>query len=332
MKPIYFGGGGFGRGPRRGFGGGFFILFLLFLAPELLLSGGFIFLLGPVLLGLAIYGIVKGIMAISNNSSGSRTENYFKNKSSKVSSSTQQTSNLSNSDLTRIDKKLENYYKKNVALPVINDVALVTTGGAYTSYNQLFLTYKNEKICRLVDFREDNPEMYNKIIHLLAIFAKQPDTVMSAKVETPEIKKEAILSNAEKYIEKINALNAQIPQEEITNGLYQTCDLLSKIEKSKSSVSDEQKLDKLYDYYLPILVSILENYKKLQDSAIKGEEFKNSEAQLIKTIILINEALKTIYANMHEDDYLNINADINTLQTLLEKDGYGEDPFATKEK
>ena len=134
------------------------------------------------------------------------------------------------------------------------------------------------------------------------------------------------MSDAEKYIETINTLNAQIPQEEITNGLYQTCDLIKQIETSRED-NDNQKLKKLYDYYLPILVGILEKYKKLQDASIKSEEFKDCESQLIKTIILINEALKTIYDEMHEDDYMNINADINTLQTLLKKDGLMEDPF-----
>ena len=89
----------------------------------------------------------------------------------------------------------------------------------------------------------------------------------------------------------------------------------------------ETELKKLYDYYLPILVGILEKYKKLQDVSIKSDEFKDCESQLIKTIILINEALKTIYEEMHEDDYMNINADIETLQTLLKKDGLTEDPF-----
>ena len=130
----------------------------------------------------------------------------------------------------------------------------------------------------------------------------------------------------DKYIEKINSLNAQIPQEEITNGLYQTCDLIKQIETSRDE-KDNPKLKKLYDYYLPILVGILEKYKKLQDVSIKSDEFKDCESQLIKTIILINEALKTIYEEMHEDDYMNINADLETLQTLLKKDGLTEDPF-----
>ena len=35
---------------------------------------------------------------------------------------------------------------------------------------------------------------------------------------------------------------------------------------------------------------------------------------------------------MQEDDYMNINADIDTLQSLLEKDGYGENPFGGDKK
>lgn len=57
------------------------------------------------------------------------------------------------------------------------------------------------------------------------------------------------------------------------------------------------------------------------EAGAKGDEFKKCEAQLIKTIILINEALKSINESMHEDDYMNLNADITTLQSLLKKDG-----------
>ena len=92
---------------------------------------------------------------------------------------------------------------------------------------------------------------------------------------------------------------------------------------------DNPKVTKLYDYYLPILVSALEKYKKLQDSKVINDDFKQTEAGLIKTIVLINEALKTIIGSMQEDDYMNINADVSTLQSLLKKDGYGSDPFGS---
>ena len=323
--PIFY----FGGGPRRGRGGGglallFFLL--VFGEPLLYILGLSISALLPLLLGgVAIWAIVKAIKGLIENkkSNPSNKTQYTQKKT---------TSTTSNADYTKIDKKLTSYFKKNVSLPVINGISLVTQDGNYTALDQLYISYKDEKVCKLAEFRDDYPEIYNRIFSLLVAFAKQPDSVMAQEVNTEETKRGETLSDAQKYIDKISSLNAQIPQEEITNGLYQTCDLLNKIEKSKHSKQDEQKLNKLYDYYLPILTGILENYKQLQDNAVKGDEFKKCEAQLIKTIMLINQALKTLYSDMHEDDYMNINADINTLQTLLQKDGYGEDPFATKEK
>ena len=315
---------GYGRGPRRGGGGGFFLLFFLFLfAPELFLGLGLLYIIPIALIGVAAFAVIKYIAKyISQKQSEpkiKKTENV-------------RPSNMSNSDLVNIDKKLGLYFKNNVALPVVDDIALVTSSGKYVSIDQLYLTYKGEKILKLGDFKEEHFGVYDKIVSLLAEFAKQSESVMKTKVDTSKVDKEDILSDAQKYINKINDLNAAIPQEEITNGLYQTCDLLNKIELSKQSKQDEQKLTKLYDYYLPILTGILENYKELQDRAIKGEEFKKCESQLIKTIMLINQALKTLYEQMHEDDYLNINADMDTLQTLIKKDGFDSDPFEAKEK
>lgn len=318
---------GYGGGPRRG-GNGFFLFFLLFLFIG---PSAFIFPLLSMLLpllvgGVAVYTIIKLIKSVTANKDNNNYT-YTQARPSSVSQEQTRPNSLSNADLTKIDKKLTSYFKNNVSLPVIDDIALVTAGAKYTSIDQLYLTYKEEKVLKLGDFKNDYYNMYSKIVSLLAEFSKQPESVMAEKVETPDIKEENVLSDAQKYINKIDELNSLIPQEEITNGLNQTCDLLKQIELSKQSKQDAQKLNKLYDYYLPILTGILENYKTLQDRAIKDDEFKKCEAQLIKTIMLINQALKTLYGEMHEDDYLTINADMDTLQTLIKKDGLDEDPF-----
>lgn len=322
--PVFFFGPG--RGPNRGGGNLIFIIFLVMMfGPGALIIPALIQLLPFVALALAGVGVAKLIKSLVNSNKNNKASTSFRTNKKET-----RYDNLSNYDLTRIDKKLTNYFKYNVVLPVINDIGLVTSNGKYTSVDNLFLTYKDEKVVKLADFKTEHYSVYSKIMSLLVEFSKQSDNVMSAKVETPAPKKEDVLSDAQKYINKINDLNAQIPQEEITNGLYQTCDLLNKIELSKQSKQDAQKLTKLYDYYLPILTGILENYKNLQDRAIKDEEFTKCESQLIKTIMLINQALKTLYGEMHEDDYLNINADMDTLQTLIKKDGFTEDPFKAK--
>ena len=304
---------------RNGSGFGFFGLILFFMIFGDLIGGITVALMSLIPLGaigLLIYSIVKG--------GDSNKKNDFNRVAPKKKAYT-----MKNGDLNKIDKKLANYFKHNISLPVVDDISLTTQSGKFTTADQLYLTYKDEKICKLGEFNSQYGDVYKKIMDLLLVFSTKDEDFLKAEVKVEEPKKKNKLSSGEKYIERINELNNSIPQEEITNGLYQTCDLLKQLNYLTENKDDNPKLTKLYDYYLPILVSALEKYKKLQDSKVINDDFKQTEAGLIKTIVLINEALKTIIGSMQEDDYMNINADVSTLQSLLKKDGYGSDPFGS---
>lgn len=304
---------------RNGSGFGFFGLILFFMIFGDLIGGITVALMSLIPLGaigLLIYSIVKG--------GDSNKKNDFNRAAPKKKAYT-----MKNGDLNKIDKKLANYFKHNISLPVVDDISLTTQSGKFTTADQLYLTYKDEKICKLGEFNSQYGDVYKKIMDLLLVFSTKDEDFLKAEVKVEEPKKKNKLSSGEKYIERINELNNSIPQEEITNGLYQTCDLLKQLNYLTENKDDNPKLTRLYDYYLPILVSALEKYKKLQDSKVINDDFKQTEAGLIKTIVLINEALKTIIGSMQEDDYMNINADVSTLQSLLKKDGYGSDPFGS---
>lgn len=301
------------RRPSYGFGPIFFILIgILFLFHEIL----------PLLVILPI-----GVMGYAFYKAFSNKDKNVSSNKPNYEDTTSYSNGVSIPDLNKIDKKLTSYFKNNMSLPIIEGISLTTQAGKFTNVDQLYLTYKDEKIIKLFDFKKKYGDVYLKIINLLLVFADKGDEVLKAEVKNKNVSSGEKLSEGDKYIEKINELNDAIPQEEITNSLYQTCDLLKEVNLLSETSGDKNKVNKLYDYYLPILISVLEKYKKLQDSSVKGSEFKECESQLIKTIILINEALKTICASMQETDYMNINADIDTLQSLLKKDGYGENPF-----
>ena len=303
---------------RNGSGFGFFGLILFFMIFGDLIGGITVALMSLIplgALGLLVYSIVKG--------GDSNKKNDFKRTVPK-----KKVYSMKNGDLNKIDKKLANYFKHNISLPVVDDISLTTQSGKFTTADQLYLTYKDEKICKLGEFNSQYGDVYKKIMDLLLVFSTKDEDFLKAEVKVEEPKKNK-LSSGEKYIERINELNNSIPQEEITNGLYQTCDLLKQLNYLTENKDDNPKVTKLYDYYLPILVSALEKYKKLADSKVINDDFKQTETGLIKTIVLINEALQTIIGSMQEDDYMNINADVSTLQSLLKKDGYGSDPFGS---
>ncbi len=253
-----------------------------------------------------------------------------------VSNTAYTQSSVRNPKLNSIDRVFSDYYKHNVSFVLFDDVSLSTKSGTYSTVDNLYVCYKDEKICQLSELKKTYPGAYEKIIEAMAKVTKRDLKAMAeagkkkeeTKKDKKEEKKKNSFSQAEEFIDKINGLNKDLNNEEVTNGLYQTCDLLKQIDVvDREDGTVDPKLNKLYEYYLPILEGILTDYKRLSDSPIKGDEFKKCETQLVKTIKLINEALKTIYNSMHESDYMNLNANINTLQSLLKQDGFGSTPF-----
>ena len=262
------------------------------------------------------------------------TPNYRNNNTRKTNTTYRQ-SNVKNSKISSIDKVLPDYFKNNVTLILFDDVSISTQNGVYTTVDNLYVSYKDEKICQLKELKQVYPTAYDKIIDALSKISKRDiKKINDANKKREETKKEEepkkkeSFSKAEEFIDTINGLNKDLSNEEVTNGLYQTCDLLKQIDiVDREDGEVDPKLNKLYEYYLPILTGILQDYKRLSESPIKGDDFKKCETQLVKTIKLINEALKIIYNSLHEADYMNLNADISTLQSLLKQDGYGDTPF-----
>lgn len=298
------------------------IFFIFFIS-----TGGFgLFSLIPIFVVFFVFFAIFKSIFNSNNQPQARSRVRSTARSNNTAKS------LSNRDRSRIDKKLARYFRQNIKLPILDNISLTTKNGNYTVIEELYISMGDELIISMDDFKNNYPDMYSRICDLLLVFSKQEDEVLNAEVKVEEVKKEEKLSDAEKYIDKINSLNNDIPNEEVTNGLYQTSALLKQIELSADK-DDEDKLSKLYDYYLPILTKILENYKTLSKVNGDSEEIKKSEVQLIKTIILINEALKELNNSLHEDEYMNLSADITTLQSLLKKDGLvNSNPFQKEDE
>ncbi len=299
-----------------------FWLILIFGFGGSLLSG--LFTLLPIFIVLFIFsGLFKGAGS-EDNRSYSRVRNSQSGDGGRYRS-------MSNRDLNRIDKKLNAYYKDNMKLAVCDGIALTTKNGNYTGVDDLYLTYDNELIISLAEFRNNYGDIYQRILELLLAFAKSDDTEVKESTQAKTVTPIKEVSKAQSYIDKISGLNIDINNAEVKNSLDQTCKLLKQIDLYAGE-EDAERLSKLYDYYLPILTKILENYKELGKVSADSNEFKHNETQLLKTIVLINEALKEMNKSIHEDDYMNLSADITTLQSLLKKDGLvNGNPFKKEE-
>ena len=279
-------------------------------------------------LGSAFSGLIIPLLIFYIIYKATTKNNAQKNTRRRSSPQRQPRSRLSARQSEAVNEALTRYFCNHEKLPLLEEISLCPEKAEYTGLRNLILMQGDDCVSTLEEFGDSYPKLYNEILRLLVEFSKQPQSEADAQPQKEaqrrqeETQDPVQKSRADEYIEQINSLNIEIDDESITNGLYQTCSLLKHLSLAEQRFPENRdKLDKLYQYYLPILMDILENYKNINDTAQNHEDFHEAQDRLNKTIILINEAMKTISATMADEDLMSLSADMTTLEALLKKDG-----------
>ena len=319
---------------------GFWILFLLFFVF------GFFDSIIPLLL---IFGVVTYIMTRAVKAS---RENQY---TSTAASSRRQTVRRYGMSDTRhsADKKarinsylLKRFRSGERAITLTSgshNIVLTLRGGKFSSLDALEVDCDGHYFRTVADFRREYGEIYDQMFDTLLTMEQNDVAIVSPQVvdveyvpktgntqkkpaPAPKPKEPEKPNDAVSFREKINALNDGIPDEEISNGLYETSALLKQLDDLERTFPKQKgKLKKLYSNYLPYLIGILEQYTKMQNVQTDANYEKNVQS-LKDTINHINSAMKDrLIPAMSESDSINLSADMSTLEAMLRKDGMTTD-------
>lgn len=305
------------------------LLFLIFGAGSLLTA-----LLPVIIIAAVIYAAVR-----SEKKSQQRQTTYRRNTQRTYTN--RAAKKFSPSELAVINVYLRRFYANNRLLPLADGIDLRMHSSRYSSLSSLDVYRDGEYICTLDEFGARYPSSYDSILDSLMERAQHPvnnEDVVDVEVSEhqeevkEEVKEEPEVKDAGDFIAEIDQLNDNISDEVISNGLYETCALLKQIQALEQKFPDSRsKLEKLYEYYLPILVHILHQFDNLQ-SVAADPNYEPTRQKLNKTIGLINDAMKTIISSMTDQDFINLSADMSTLEAVLQKDGYAGDIRMDKQK
>lgn len=274
-------------------------------------------LIGMAVPAYIVYAIIRAI------------KSSIDKKKARVNRSTRRVN--SNEDI-KIITNLRNYFKNDARLYFDDETYIEPADPDNINFDTLQLYMRDEHISSLADYKSAFPSSFNTFIDMVNDYAKRnrnrKSTTSKPVTDTPtETKKKAeITKDAQFYIDKITELNNSIEEKHITDDLYETVLYLSQIKKIEDTFPKcKEKTTKLYQYYLPMLTEILENYKRLSINADLHKEFKENEDRLLKTLVLINSALKTLTQNLCDEYYTELSVDMKTLEALLKKDGLATD-------
>lgn len=226
-----------------------------------------------------------------------------------------------------------------------NGYVLTNTASRFRSIDMAEITVNGRAYISGADYRRSDPQGYEALFSTVLNLAMQDVQTKPGKVvdadfvpsgtkrteekraeETPAQPKAEPVDDALRFRDVINSLNDDIPDEEISNGLYETTALLKQLcDLEKSFPASKPRLRKLYKQYLPYLVNILQQYTKMQNVQT-DPNYKENEKALKGTIAHINSAMRDrLIPGMSENDSANLSADMSTLESMLRKDGMSDE-------
>ena len=235
-------------------------------------------------------------------------------------------------------KDLQEYFTSHEKLDIDKDTYVICTSqAAETKLYDYDIIMNDEYVSDLQLFANSFPSGFNSFATMVddmlkadkkKVRKKKKETAAPVVQETTREaeKKVEETSNCTYYIRTLESLNRDITNEQITSGLNDTVRYLHSIDAIEKEFPEcKSKTTKLYQYYLPMLTDILKNYNRLNQTANMTDDFKANEDRLIKTIVLINGALKTISQSLTEDYNTDMKVDMKTLESVLKKDGLIDD-------
>jgi len=313
---------------RRGNYWWFLFLFLIFGGYELI----------PIaIFGIAIYFIVKAILDNQKQENTGKSTTYYRRKTSSYAKTAG--SRLSPAEMAKINIYLRSWFKTHTSLEIAEGYDLRLSSNGYSNLGSLMVYRDDVRICSMADFSRRYPSTYEEILGVLQNMSNSNPSayqgnVIDVEVEehtTPTTQKEEQptpqedIRDADHFIRSIESLSEDITDDEVKEQLYETRTLLLQIKELSEKFPDSKpKLKRLYEYYMPILVSILEQYEDLQ-AAKTDPSYEDTRSRLIRTVGLINDAMETIISSLTDQDFINLSADISTLEAVLQKDGLAGD-------
>ncbi len=225
----------------------------------------------------------------------------------------------------KLDRQLQAYFSAHDTLTVNDRLTVRKPVSEGVLFNNLIVLYNDEVIGKMSEFNQYYPDTYRIFSHRLASLTAIEPTIKKP-VPEPVMQETEPTPQSKSFIEQIDEYNIIITDEKLSEALYGTTAMLKHLDLLLQKYpKDNHKLDRLYEHYLPILLDILKNYVTVTNAHADKDEISRIHEKLMKTIILINEAIKNITTSLFEEEMMNLSADMTVLENILKRDGLVSD-------
>ena len=134
------------------------------------------------------------------------------------------------------------------------------------------------------------------------------------------------ITKAEKQNKEILNLIPKVESESTKNNLKEIHSTINKILATVAKHPEKAKnLNNFFDYYLPVLIKIVNKYDEVENQRLISKEGKEFMKMADKMISDTNKAFETILSSLYQADIMDADADMKVYNLMLKADGIVDD-------
>lgn len=214
--------------------------------------------------------------------------------------------------IKNIDAYLDRYEK----MRIIDGMELTKKDSANRSNLNNLCVLRNGKKITLNELNQTEPEEYLRVCRFLESLSSYDTDKLYWHMNT-YIAKEELILNADGISQELKILERSVKDEQILEQIDLVREGLEGIKKRIEADGSSDKLRKLFDHYLPMLKSILEEYSRLESKDEERKELNESKNKLMLTFEYINQAIDSLSKIDSKEDFEKLEAAVNDVAYLL---------------
>ena len=150
------------------------------------------------------------------------------------------------------------------------------------------------------------------------------EAMENASFEQKEIYR--IKKEGQDYLKQLADIKAQIKSLDVAAKISHMEVLAARIFVCASEHPESiSRTDKLFKYYFPSVMKLLNVYEDMEKQPIQGENIQKSKREIEESLDTINQALEKLFDEMFQNVAMDISSDIQVLEVMLKQDGLTED-------
>ncbi len=133
---------------------------------------------------------------------------------------------------------------------------------------------------------------------------------------------DALIEDGRARLDRLSAAGASASNEAIAQNLARMCAAGEEIFKLlERDVSKASAVRRFMNYYLPTADKLVETYRMLRDTRSAGENIISAMRSVENSLNMIAAAFEKQLDNLYKDKSLDVETDIDVLETMLANDG-----------